>query len=145
MKLEQYFQSYYCQKTQDIISKLPKKLADELAERFSTWQTDIEREKFMKGKRKYPLPCDVKRNEQTFGKKDYRIVSLLKKFNALTARQIGERLGEPSKAVTSKLYHAVKRGELIKLMPPPNSKIRYDVTMYALANNKENTHELQSQ
>ena len=35
MKLEQYFQSYYCQKTQDIISKLPKKFADEMAERFS--------------------------------------------------------------------------------------------------------------
>ena len=144
MRLEQYFQSYYNDKTQEIISKLPKKFADEMAERFSEWQSNIERERFMEGNRKYPLPCDVQRNEKTYGKKDYRIVSLLKKFNALTARQIGERLGEPSKAVTSKLYHAVKRGELIKLMPPPNSKIRYDVTMYALANNKENTHELQS-
>ncbi len=145
MILEQYFQSYYSRKTQDIISKLPKELADKLAVKFSQWQSDIERNRFMKGKRKYPLPCDVVRNSQTFGKKDYRIVSLLKKFNALTARQIGERLGEPSKAVSSKLYHAVRRGELIKLMPPPNSKVRYDVTMYALANNKENTHELQSQ
>lgn len=145
MKLEQYFQSYYSQTTQDIISKLPKKLADELAIKFSTWQTEIERQRFMKGYRKYPLPCDVIRNEQTFGKKDYRIVSLLKKFNALTARQIAEHLSEPSKAVTSKLYHAVKRGELIKIMPPPATKIRYDITMYALANKKENTHELQSQ
>ena len=145
MKLEQYFQSYYNDKTQDIIRKLPKKFADEMAEKFSEWQSNIERERFMKGNRKYPLPCDVQRNETTYGKKDYRILSLLKKFNALTARQIGEHLSEPSKAVTSKLYHAVKRGELIKLMPPPNSKIRYDVTMYALANNKENTHELQSQ
>ena len=144
MRLEQYFQSYYNDKTQEIISKLPKKFADEMAEKFSEWQSNIERERFMKGNRKYPLPCDVQRNEKTYGKKDYRILSLLKKFNALTARQIGERLGEPSKAVTSKLYHAVKRGELIKLMPAPNSKIRYDVTMYALANNKENTHELQS-
>lgn len=145
MRLEQYFQSYYSRKTQDIISKLPKELADNMAVKFSTWQTEIERQRFMKGHRKYPLPCDVQRNEKTFGKKDYQIVSLLKKFNALTARQIGAFLDEPSKAVTSKLYHAVKRGELIKLMPPPNSKIRYDVTMYALANNKENTHELQSQ
>ena len=145
MKLEQYFKSYYCQKTQDIISKLPKKLADEMAERFSTWQSDIERNRFMKGKRKYPLPCDVVRNQQTFGKKDYRIVSLLKKYNALTARQIASFLDEPSKAVTSKLYHAVRRGELMKLMPHPHAKIRYDVTMYALVNQKENTHELQSQ
>lgn len=145
MKLEQYFQSYYNDKTQEIISKLPKKFADEMAERFSEWQSNLERERFMKGNRKYPLPCDVQRNEKTYGKKDYRILFLLKKFNALTARQIGAFLDEPSKAVTSKLYHAVRRGELIKLMPPPNSKIRYDVTMYALANNKENTHELQSQ
>ena len=151
MRLEQYYQSYYSNKTQKIIKKLPTVYINMIAEKFNQWWTEIERERFKKGLRKLPLPADQGTHFGAYlngnqGRKDYRIVTILNQYNSLTAKQIAKLLREPATSVRSKLYHAVKRGDVVKLMPPPNTKQRYDITIYALPETftQENTYELQS-
>ena len=58
MRLEQYYQSYYSNETQNIIKKLPTEYVNMIAEKFNQWWTEIERERFKKGLRKLPLPTD---------------------------------------------------------------------------------------
>lgn len=151
MMLEQYYQSYYSETTQKIINKLPTEYINMIAEKFNEWQSNVERERFKKGLRKLPLPTDQGKDFGAYyngnqGRKDYRIVTILNQYNSLTAKQIAKLLKEPASSVRSKLYHAVKRGDVVKLMPPPNTKQRYDITIYALPETftQENTHELQS-
>lgn len=155
MRLEQYYQSYYSNKTQSIIKKLPTEYINMIAEKFNEWWTEIERERFKKGLRKFPLPTDqgthfgeyYNSNYKYHSNKDYRIVTILNQYKSLTAKEIAKLLKEPAISVRSKLYHAVKRGEVIKLIPPSKNKQRYNHTIYALPETftQENTHELQSQ
>ena len=137
MRLEQYYQSYYSNETQNIIKKLPTEYINMIAEKFNQWSTEIERERFKKGLRKLPLPADQGTHFGAYlngnqGRKDYRIVTILNQYNSLTAKQIAKLLKEPAISVRSKLYHAVKRGEVIKLIPPSKNKQRYNHTVYAL-------------
>tara|TARA_R100001369_G_scaffold92782_1_gene139799 strand:- start:3128 stop:3586 length:459 start_codon:yes stop_codon:yes gene_type:complete len=125
MKLEQYYNSYFTGKTQSIINSLPSKVANKFNDKFREYTYNIQRERYKKGLRKYPLPCDCSEhdeNEYYYGCKDLRIVTLLHQYNALTANEIAYHLDEAPISIRTKLYHAVKKGEICKAIVPPNTK-----------------------
>jgi predicted HTH transcriptional regulator len=134
--VSKYFPTFYSNGTQKRLAQHSQDFQDLVHQLFGKYCIEIERERYRRGKR-LQLPCDLVDQQNEFSKTDEKIISILTKFNALTTKQIRNHLNESAKVVHSKLYHAVKRGDIIKLMPPPSSKIKYKVdkkvTMFALA------------
>jgi len=136
--VSQYFPTFYSNGTQKKLAQYPQGFQVFVHKMFSKYCTEIERERYSRGKRPQ-LPCDIPKDERR-SPKWYKekncepIFNVLKHHKDLTVKELSYFTNLPSASISSILIHAINRGEIIKDYIPSQTR-RRDVCIYNLVEN----------
>jgi len=136
--VSQYFPTFYSNGTQKRLAQYSQGFQDFVHKMFGRYCTEIERERYRRGKRSQ-LPCDIPKDERR-SPKWYKqkncepIFNVLKHHKNLTVKEIHLLTEIPSSSISSILIHAIHRGEITKDYIPSKSR-RRDVCIYNLVEN----------
>ena len=146
--VSQYFPTFYSNGTQKRLAQYSQGFQDLVHQLFGKYCTEIERERYRRGKRSQ-LPCDIKKDmqlyqhssqtkneiERTEKENDLKtILNVLKHHKNCTAKEIQLLTNIDKARISSIIIPAVRRGEIEKIYNPSKSQGR-DVCIYNLVEN----------
>ena len=146
--VSQYFPTFYSNGTQKRLAQYSQGFQTFVHKMFGKYCTEIERERYRKGKRA-KLPCDEKKDmqlyqdssqtkneiERTEKENDLKtILNVLKHHKNCTAKEIQLLTNIDTARISSIIIPALRRGEIEKIYNPSKSQ-RRDVCIYNLMEN----------